>query len=346
MKFSFKVLMFSILTLSIAVKSNCQNILTKDGLSLGKRGDFISSCLKGANNAMVKYKDMEVQASKYCACLADNLIPTLDSKEIFKATKENKMKELFLNDKNFDIVVKCVEGNVKYSDDFKFGQSTDLEFQKKVFVKNCKNEIMQVNSNEIWTTDLAEKACNCVYDKFISEGSTLKEIKEMIDINSPMYNEVALPCVIKAFEKTNSKENNYNINDIIGTKYKSEINLVDYFGKGFKVKIKIGNVSKYFLFDTGASDLIIDGDTERELLLDGFLKRENYLNKSEYELADNNTIIGQKVKLNNIVIGDFTVNNVVLTIINKGSLLCGKSFLDKFRNWEIDEKNKILILYK
>ncbi len=346
MNFIFKLLFFSVITLIIIPKSNCQNILSKDGLSLGNRDEFIASCLKGANNTMVKYKGMELQASKYCACLADNLIPTLDSKEIFKATKANKIKELFLNDKNLDIVVKCAEGNVKYSDDFKFGQSNDLELQKKVFVKNCKNEIMQVNSNDVWTADIAEKACICVYDKFITGGSSLKEIKEMIDINSPIYNEVALPCVVKAFEKTNNKENYYNINDIIGTKYKSEINLVDFFGKGYKVKIKIGNVSKYFLFDTGASDLIIDGDTERELLLDGFLKRENYLYKSEFELANNNTVLGQKVKINNITIGDFVVNNVVLTIFNSGSLLCGKSFLNKFKNWEIDEKNKILILYK
>lgn len=346
MKFILKVLMFSPLTLSLVVKSNCQNILTKDGLSLGKRGDFISSCLKGANNTMVKYNGIEIQTSKYCACLADNLIPTLDSKEILKATKENKMKELFLNDKNFEIVVKCAEGNVIYNDDFKYGQSADLEFQKKVFVKNCKNEIMQVDSNQVWTKELAEKACSCIYDKFITKGSTYKEIKEMIDKNSPIFNEVALPCVVKVFEKTYNNENNYNSNDIIGTKDKSEINLVDYFGKGYKVKIKIGNVIKYFLFDTGASDLIIDGDTERELLLDGFLKRDNYLYKSEFELADNNTVIGQKVRLNNILIGDFIVNNVVLTIINKGSLLCGKSFLNKFKNWEIDEKNKTLILYK
>ena len=100
------------------------------------------------------------------------------------------------------------------------------------------------------------------------------------------------------------------------------------------------------MFDTGSTDLIIDQDTERELLLAGFLKRDNYLNKTTFELADNKTVIGQKIKLNNIEIGDYTVNNVVLTIINQGSLLCGKSFLDKFKNWELDKKNNVLTLYK
>ena len=52
------------------------------------------------------------------------------------------------------------------------------------------------------------------------------------------------------------------------------------------------------------------------------------------------------VKVDNITIGDFTLNNVIIGIIDGGSLLCGKSFLDKFKKWEIDEKNKVLILYK
>ncbi len=347
MNFSFKVLILSIINLVLISKSNCQNILSKDGISLGNRNEFISSCVKSANQTTIKFKGIEIQTTKYCSCIADNLIPTLNSKEIIKAVKENKMKELFLMDKNFDIVVNCAEGNVKYNDDFKLGQSSgDLEFQKKVWIKFCKNGFMKNTTNEIITTETAEISCTCMFNKLLAAGTSYKELLNNFDENSPLYNEVVLPCVVSALDTKLKKENSYNVNDIKGVNNKSEIKLIDYFGKGYKLKIKIGNVSKYFLFDTGASDLIIDGDTERELLLDGFLKRENYLNKSEFELADNNTIIGQKVKLSNIVIGDFTVNNVVLTIINKGSLLCGKSFLDKFRNWEIDEKNKILTLYK
>ena len=105
-------------------------------------------------------------------------------------------------------------------------------------------------------------------------------------------------------------------------------------------------MTKYYLFDTGASDLIINRDTERELLLNGVLKKENYLNKTEYTLANNQTVKAQKVKLDNIIIGDYTLNNVIIAIIDEGSLLCGKSFIDKFKKWEIDKQNNVLILYK
>ena len=63
-------------------------------------------------------------------------------------------------------------------------------------------------------------------------------------------------------------------------------------------------------------------------------------------MANNEKVEGQMVKVDNITIGDFTLNNVIIGIIDGGSLLCGKSFLDKFKKWEIDEKNKVLILYK
>ena len=69
-------------------------------------------------------------------------------------------------------------------------------------------------------------------------------------------------------------------------------------------------------------------------------------NKTEYTLANNQTVKGNMVKVDNIVIGDYTLNNVVIAIIDEGSLLCGKSFLDKFKKWEIDRQNNVLILYK
>ena len=273
--------------------------------------------------------------------LEDNIV-----KNLFSIVSENNL--IISNNKDdmiwFQKIISSIENPTNV-----FPVSLNIngtEFQKKVWVKKCKTEIIKNETDKFWTMETAEGACECLVSKIFNEGNSYKDLKEIIDVNSPIFNEVAIPCVVKAFDKKNIGPNNYNINDIIGGGYKSEVKLIDYFGIGFKVKIKIGNVIKYFLFDTGSTDLIIDQATERELLLAGFLKRDNYLNKTTFELADNKTVIGQKIKLNNIEIGDYTVNNVVLTIINQGSLLCGKSFLDKFKNWELDKKNKVLTLYK
>lgn len=326
-----------------------QVVKSKDGVSLGQRSEFISACTKGADKKLMNINGMEIETYKYCACVCDNLIPTINSWEMERAMKENKMTDLFLKDENLEILMKCLEGNFKINDDYKFEYTDNPELQKKFGIKNCVNEILSDGEmNEIWTKELADEYCDCAISKLLSAGYTYKDILEIEDENSASFNEIALPCVAEVF-KTNTEfksSNSYNIYDIKGGAYLSLIPLVDYLGQGYKIKINISGVVKYYLFDTGASDLIINRDTERELLLNGVLKKENYLNKTEYTLANNQTVKAQMVKLDNIIIGDYTLNNVVIAVIDEGSLLCGKSFLDKFKKWEIDKQNNVLILYK
>jgi clan AA aspartic protease (TIGR02281 family) len=339
--------------MTLTLHCAAQVVKTKDGVSLGKRSEFISSCTKGADKKLMNINGMEIETYKYCACVCDNLIPTINSWEIEKAVKENKMTDFFLKDKNLEILMQCLEGNFKINEDYKFEYSNSSEFspelQNKVTVKNCIKEIMSDPENkDIWTNELAEEYCDCAINRLFSAGYTYKDILEIEDENSESFNEIVMPCVYEALkDKTEFKSSNtYNIDDIKGGGYRSLIPLIDYLGQGYKIKITISGVTKYYLLDTGASDLIIDRDTERDLLLNGVLKRENYLGKTEYTMANNQTIQAQEVKINNIIIGDYTLNNVVIAIIDEGSLLCGKSFLDKFKKWEIDKQNNFLILYK
>jgi clan AA aspartic protease (TIGR02281 family) len=330
-----------------------QVVKSKDGVTLGKRSELISSCTNAADKKLMNINGMEIETHKYCACVFDNLIPTINSWELEKAMKENKMTDLFLKDKNLEILMQCLDGNLEINDDFKFEYSNspevNPELQNKVAVKNCVKEIMSEPENKhIWTYELAEEYCDCAINRLFSAGYTYKDILEIEDENSESFNEIVMPCITEVLkDKTEFKSSNtYNIEDIKGGGYRSLISLIDYLGQGYKIKITISGVTKYYLFDTGASDLIIDRDTERELLLKGVLKRENYLGKKEYTLANNQTIQAQEVKVNNVIIGDYTLNNVVIAIIDDGSLLCGRSFLDKFKKWEIDKQNNFLILYK
>ncbi len=326
-----------------------QEVRSKDGVSLGPRTEFISACTKGANKKLMNINGLEVESYNYCACVCDNLIPTINSWEMEKAMKDNKLTELFLKDTNLKIIMSCLEGNFKINDDFTFGQSENAALEKEVGIKTCVSEIMNdPEMADVWTEALAKEYCTCAMTKLLSAGYTYKDILQIEDENSSTFNEIALPCVTEVLNNTPefSSSNSYNSADITGGNSKSSVPLTDYFGKGYKVKITLGGIPKYYLFDTGASDLIIDRDTERELLLAGVLKKENYLEKTEYSLANNETVTGQMVKVDQVVIGDYTLNNVVIAIIDEGSLLCGKSFMDKFKKWEIDQQNKLLLLYK
>ena len=335
--------------ITLTLNCSAQIIKTKDGVSIGKRSDLIASCTKGAEKELMKFNGIEIETYKYCSCVSDNLIPTLNSWEMEKAVKENKIIDLFLEDKNLEILMSCLEGNFKVDDYYIFEDSGNSETQRKYSIKICVKEIMDApENNDLWTKKLAEEYCECAIDKLFSEGYTFKDIQEIEDENSESFNEIAMPCIslVLGDNPEFKLSNTYNINDIEGDKYRSFIPLVDYLGQGYKIKISISGVSKYYLFDTGASDLIIDRDTERELLLNGVLKREDYLGKTQYTTANNQIMEAQMVKVNNITIGDYTISNVVISVVDEGSLLCGKSFLDKFYKWEIDKQNKVLVLYK
>ena len=100
------------------------------------------------------------------------------------------------------------------------------------------------------------------------------------------------------------------------------------------------------MLQMGASDIIIDRDFERELLLNGVLSRKDYLGKADYIMANNKVVNADLVKIEKIEIGDYIINDVVIGIIDEGALLCGISFLDLFKKWEIDKDSSSLILYK
>ncbi len=52
------------------------------------------------------------------------------------------------------------------------------------------------------------------------------------------------------------------------------------------------------------------------------------------------------IKVNRINLGDYTINNVIVAVIDEGGMLCGKSLFDKFRTWKFYENDRKLIVYK
>jgi clan AA aspartic protease (TIGR02281 family) len=216
-------------------------------------------------------------------------------------------------------------------------------------IRACMEEILSNDeADNVFNEDLAYEYCECATIKLYSAGYSYKDLMDIEDQNSEAFNEIVVPCLNDVFNKQtdSNTSNTYVAQDIEGGAYRSLVPLTDYLGLGYKVKITMQGLTKYYLLDTGSSDLLIDRDTERELLLNGKLKREDYLDKTEYILANNQAIQGQKVKIDNITIGDYTVKNVVIAVVDEALLLCGISFLDKFKKWEIDKQNKVLILYK
>ena len=145
--------------------------------------------------------------------------------------------------------------------------------------------------------------------------------------------------------KTNYKNgveiiNQYDPNDIQGTSSDLiEINLeTRENGTNELISISIHGLSsiKKYIFDTGAETFDISPTMEKYLLDNNFINSEDYLTprmSSGFRYDDK--ILSRRVKISNIKIGNYIVNNVVATINNSDDdpLLCGRALLQmKFNN--------------
>ena len=157
--------------------------------------------------------------------------------------------------------------------------------------------------------------------------------------------------------KTNYKNgieivNQYDPNDIQGTSSDFiEINLeTRENGTNELISISIHGLSsiKKYTFDTGAESFDISPTMEKYLIDNKFINNDDYLTPritSGFRSGDE--ILSRRVKISNIKIGDYIVNNVVATINNSDDdpLLCGRALLQmKFKNVSWSSKTGKLVL--
>ncbi len=138
---------------------------------------------------------------------------------------------------------------------------------------------------------------------------------------------------------------NYGNNEanIIGRATSEVIPLLSTNGV-YEIWVNIGIVKKKFVLDSGASDVTISNDVEKELIKLGVVKKEYYLSSSLYRIADGSIISCRRFILPSLTVGKFTVKNLTISVSN--SMLLGKGFLDKFSRWSIDNNLQSLHLEK
>lgn len=134
-------------------------------------------------------------------------------------------------------------------------------------------------------------------------------------------------------------------NDITGPDIDT-INIITINGLSY-LKMKTVSLVQFWLFDTGASDLLINNEMEKTLQQEGVLTQQNYIGIGEYEMANGVIDTCRKYMAQNIMIGKYTVNNIVQAVTDKGKrIIAGKSLLNKFNNWKLNNEKNFLILNK
>ena len=118
-------------------------------------------------------------------------------------------------------------------------------------------------------------------------------------------------------------------------------------GSVYYITVKIGSTKRRFILDSGASEVNISEELERELILGGIITKSDYLPKGRYKTANGTMQECRRVMLKTITLGPHTISNVTASISNDDSpILLGKSFLDRFKKWSIDNEKSELFLEK
>lgn len=137
---------------------------------------------------------------------------------------------------------------------------------------------------------------------------------------------------------------NITTNDKDLSKKPRKINLKEKGGT-FVVNVKFKSLNIPFILDSGAAETSISSNVEKQLLANGTITKNDYLSNGLYRVADGRIVTQRRVLLKKVTVGQFTVRNVSASIGGKDTpLLLGKSFLDKFSNWSINNSEKTLEL--
>ncbi|MFT7031454.1 MAG: clan AA aspartic protease (TIGR02281 family) [Marinoscillum sp.] len=323
----------------------CQDVKTSDGVVVGDREYIIASYAARYNPTTMKGK-VEIDPYDFYACFCDNVIPHIHSRDLIPSMKSGNIQSLLLNETYSRYLSICFDRHLKLDEDFR---TSDLEYSEetlKVMKKACLNELrsnpeIKGNLTELMMIDL----CDCMTERVSERDIKMSELQKFDNTDTEAYNEIGMACLDEITSKYN-QPSSIEKPKIVGSPTKITIPLIYISGEGYKVKIQFGSIKRYFLIDTGASDLVITEELASELMSEGVISEYDYLSKEDRILADGSIITVKRVRIKELAIGAYKVQNIEASIVENGSPLCGMELLNTFSNWELIPSSKELRLYK
>jgi hypothetical protein len=339
-----KVLHIFILLIFSFLASHAQDddkyLHSKEGNTVGFKKDFIISCRQGfaapAENKII---------TKICECqinLLERRFPLKQIRQYQKKYKGDAWNKLIEEDTILQRQFKdCFEGNND-------ALLLSIPAYRESFIKECVESITRENPERNLNDTLVSVYCNCAAEIIEKRKIKLDKMDELSDPNSFIYNEIAYKCGSPFLEASDfAKEwRASNRNDINGPFEIDSVQVISVNGM-HKVKIAVGGIIKIWMIDSGASDLLMSDDFAKTLREKGVISERNFAGEGHYMLADNRQVTCKRYKIDNVQIGRYSVNNIIIAVSKDvKEFLVGKSLLNKFSQWTIDNKNNVLILKK
>lgn len=310
-------------------------IYTKEGQPILKRRQMINNCLKALN------KDREdALALSVCECQVSLFDKRFSNKE-FRKTSVNGIIDISILIKEDSVLQKELQYCFARS-----GQTNLLEAERSEsdFIQSC---IINIQNSSIKKLDSAklQSFCSCQLDLIMTKKLSDNDLKTIGDPNSLLFYEVMYKCGNPFSQTEQVNWNEFSSKTIIGP-IADTVNILSLNGMTY-LKVKIGSLVKIWLLDTGANDIMINKEMESALKKDNIIKEENYLGIGEYELANGSIDSCRKYKVDGVQIGKYTIDNLVIAVSEKGKkIIIGKTLLNKFPRWILDNRENKLILFK
>lgn len=123
---------------------------------------------------------------------------------------------------------------------------------------------------------------------------------------------------------------------------------IPYYENGgiLEVDVKIFDVNRRFIFDTGASSISLSAELYNLLRNQGRIDNRHVIGHTKCRIADGSLVDALVLSLRSISVGGHTFNNVEATVIfaQNVPLLLGQSFLGQFGKVSVDYNSRVIEL--
>lgn len=112
----------------------------------------------------------------------------------------------------------------------------------------------------------------------------------------------------------------------------------------YTIPCEVNGLKLRFVFDTGASDVHLSLLDAAFMIKNGYIKKEDFIGKNSYSMADGSIAENAIVNLKEIKIGNTVIHNVRACISKKmdAALLLGQSAIKKIGKYTVDHNYLIL----
>jgi clan AA aspartic protease (TIGR02281 family) len=115
----------------------------------------------------------------------------------------------------------------------------------------------------------------------------------------------------------------------------------------YQIPCKVNGIPMNFVFDTGASDVMISATEAMFMIKQGLLTKDDFLDEVQYQIASGEKMVGTRINLKTIEIDGITLRNIRASVIDSQSapILLGQSAISKLGRYSINGDELTLLDY-